>query len=218
MYIFFVVVPIIVGFLRFNKLDHVYRVLLYTFCLDFLHQVLYLIFKYTPGWKLSPFWNNIFNYQAAICWYPAFVYAALSWSGIKKPSLLTIVFSIVSIGAIFMESYFVGIGEIRSSLAVQFCKVLSILVFVFSLNVLSKKSIIKKIMRSRIMVLVPFLVAEIYDVSLGIFMYFLYSEETVSLFTNLYISIIYFGGLVLFCYALSIWWAPQREVFLSNNN
>lgn len=214
MYIFFVVVPIIIGFLRFNKLDHTYMVLLYTFCLDFFQQVLYLFFKYTPGWSLSPFWNNIFNYQAALCWYPAFVYVALSWSWIKKPTLLTMVFSIVSIGAILTESYFVGLGEIRTSLALQFCSVLSILVFVFSLNVLHGQRIIKKTKRSRILVLVPFIVVEIYDVSLEIFMYFLYSEETLSLFTNLYISIICFGGLVLFCYALSMWWAPKKEVFV----
>jgi hypothetical protein len=213
-YIFFVVVPIIVGFLRFNKLNFTYRILLYSFFLDFFCQIFYLIFKHFPSWNISPFWNNIFNYLKAFCWYPAFVYVALSWSGIKKPALFAKVFSIVFIGAILMESYFIGLEEIRASLALSFCKALSLLIFIFTLNVILKQSTLKKTKRSRMLVIIPFLIGDIYGVSLDIFMYFLYSEETLSLFTNLFIALIYIGGLTLLSYALSIWWAPKKEVFI----
>jgi F0F1-type ATP synthase membrane subunit c/vacuolar-type H+-ATPase subunit K len=139
---------------------------------------------------------------------------ALSWSGIKKPALFAKVFSIVFIGAILMESYFIGLEEIRASLALSFCKALSLLIFIFTLNVILKQSTLKKTKRSRMLVIIPFLIGDIYGVSLDIFMYFLYSEETLSLFTNLFIALIYSGGLTLLSYALSIWWAPKKEVFI----
>lgn len=214
MLIFFTLVPILAGIYRYRQLDLVYRLLFFTICLSLFNQLLYFFFKDVPGYKLSPFWNNIFNYYTLLSWLPVFVFVAFSWANIKKPLLLTIVFFLLCISSMFVEVYLIGLGEIRASHAISFSRLLSVFILITSLNELLNKQMLQKAKRSKLLILVPVIVETIYSVSLENFMYYLFSTETTVIFQNLFFVLMTIGAIVFLCYALSIWWAPKKEVFI----
>jgi hypothetical protein len=213
MWLFFMIIPVIMGVLRFKELDFSYRALFYSCCLIFISQSLYFFFYISVN-KLLPFWNNIFNYLSALCWLPVFVFLAISWSRIKNKYLLTIAFFLTCIISILIETYLLGLEEIRESLAILFCKLLAILFFAYVLNDLINQNILKRNKRSKLLIILPYLIMNSYSISVELFMYFLYSEETVQVFQNLYFPIMYLGALDYMCMALSIFLAPKKEVFI----
>ena len=186
MWLFFMIVPVVVGFFRFKELDLPYRVLLYSCCLIFISQSLYFFFLHNPEYNPPSFWNNIFNYVTALCWIPFFVYLAISSTRTKNKKLSTIAFFCICITIILIETYLLGIEGIRESLAILLCKLLAIIVFVYALNDLLNQNTIKKAKRSKLLIILPFLVMNSYSTSVEIFMYFLFSEETAQVFQNLY--------------------------------
>lgn len=214
MLIFFMLIPIIAGVYRYRQLDLAYRFLLYSSCFSLFNLLLYFFFKDVPGYQLSPFWNNIFNYYTLLCWLPVFVFVALSWANVKKPLLLTIAFVFLSISSMLVEVYLIGLGEIRASNAISFSRILGILFFIFSLNESLPQHMLQKAKLSKLLILVPFIIDNIYGISLDVFIYYLFSEETTLIFQQLYFLLMCNGAITFLCTALSIWWAPKKEVFI----
>jgi hypothetical protein len=82
------------------------------------------------------------------------------------------------------------------------------------LNYLLKKQLIIKEKRSKLLIILPFIISDIYSISLDIYIYYLYSDETALTFQMLYNVLMAIVALKLLCTALSIWWAPKKEVFI----
>lgn len=208
------IIPILVGLYRYRKLEFAYRLLLYSSCLVFINQVLYFIFKDVPGYKLSPFWNNIFNYFTVLCWQPVFVFIVFSWTRVRKQALLSIYYVLFCIVSIIAEYYLIGLEEIRTSPALIINNLLAMLIFVFSLNDLLSQRLVKEIRWSRLLLVIPFIISSIFGITLDLFMYYLYSVETENIFQRLYFVLMFVGALTFLCTALSIYWAPKKEVFI----
>jgi hypothetical protein len=119
MQIFFLLVPIIAGAYRYRQLDFAYRLLFYSSCLSLFNLLLYFFFKDIPGYKLSSFWNNIFNYATLLCWLPIFVFVTLSWASVRKQLLITLAFVLFCIASMLAEAYLIGLEEIRASHAIS---------------------------------------------------------------------------------------------------
>lgn len=214
MFLFFIIIPIIVGVFKYKELDFAYRLLLYSSCISFINQCLNYLFYRVPGYKLSPFWNNIFNYQSQLLSLPILVFIAFSWLGLQKKNQLTFIFFLFCITSVFLEIYMIGMDEIRGSFALLFCTLIVIFIFVNSLNYLLKKQMIIKEKRSKLLIILPFIIGDIYSISLDIYIYYLYSDETALIFQMLYHVLMAIVALKLLCTALSIWLAPKKEVFI----
>lgn len=210
----FMLCPVIVGFLRYNDLDSAYRMLFYTCCLILFNQLLFYFFRLAPGYKLSPFWNNIFNYYTQLCWRPAFVYVVITWSVTSKKRIVFISFILIVFLLILLEIYFVGLNQIRASLALSLISILGIFIFVYTLNDIFKLSLLKKTKRSMLLVVLPEIITTSFHVSLDLFMYFMYSETTQLIFGNLYGSVMVLGAISYVCMGISILWAPSKEKFI----
>jgi len=203
-----------VGVYKYKGLDFSYRLLLYWSCMKFINQCLNYLFYRVPGYKLSPFWNNIFNYQSQLLSLPFLVFIAFSWLDLQKKNQLTVKTFLVCLASVLLEIYLIGLEEIRGSFALLFCTLIVIFIFVYSLNYLLKKQMINKERRSKLLIILPFIVSDIYSISLDIYIHFLYSEETAIIFQMLYHALMVIVALKLLCTALSIWWAPKKEVFI----
>ena len=68
--------------------------------------------------------------------------------------------------------------------------------------------------RSKLLIILPFIIGDIYSISLDIYIYYLYSDETALIFQMLYHVLMAIVALKLLCTALSIWLAPKKEVFI----
>ena len=210
----FMLCPVVIGFLRYNDLDSAYRILFYTCCLILFNQFLFYSFKCIPGYKLSPFWNNIFNYYTVLCWLPNFVFFAISWSRVNKLISLAFVFTFICIAFILTEIYYVGLGEIRASLALSLCRILAILVIVFCLNDVLNQKLPKKTKISTMLFFIPFIVGSIYYITIDLFIYYLFSNETASMFRDLYDVFMAFAAITYVCYALSFLLSPRKDSFI----
>lgn len=208
------IVPILAGLYRYKELDYSYKVLFYSTCLTLLNQILYLLFREIPGYKLSPLWNNIFNYMTVLCWLPLYVFIVFSWLRIRKSTLFSMIFLLVYILSILTEGYYVGLDTFRTSPAILFSKLLSTLIFVFCLNHILNQKIIRKHRWSKQLLIIPHIIENIYIICLDLFMYFFYSDATKTMFQELYSSLMFIGAIALLCTALSIAWAPKKEVFI----
>ena len=211
---FFMLWPIIIGLLRYTELNFPYRLLVYSCTIIFFNQILFYFFKDIPGYKLSPFWNNIFNYYKVLCYLPSCVYIVVIFSKMKHKFFLVIVFTLFVIGLITIEIYLKGLNEIRASLALSLSSVLSVLFFIAALIQLLNQNLPRKTKQSALLFVVPFIIVCAYDISLDIFMYFLYSNETKHVFLTFFGLILNISKIYYLCIALSIWWAPKREVFI----
>ena len=214
MLLLFIIIPIIVGVYKYKELDFSYRLLLYWSCMRFINQCLDYLFYRAPGYILSPFWNNIFNYQSELLSLPVLVFIAFSWLGLLKKNQLTVKFFLFCIASVLLEIYLIGLEQIRGSFALLFCTLIGIFIFVYSLNYLLKKQMIIKEKRSKLLIILPFIISDIYSISLDIYIYYLYSDETELIFQMLYHVLMAIVALKLLCTALSIWWAPKKEVFI----
>jgi|694.fasta_scaffold02101_5 hypothetical protein len=214
MQIFFLLVPIIAGAYRYRQLDLEYRLLFYSSCLSLFNLLLYFFFKDIPGNKLSPFWNNIFNYATLLCWLPIFVFVTLSWASVRKQLLITLAFVLFCIASMLAEAYLIGLEEIRASHAISLSTLLAIIIFIFTLNELASQQMLLKTRRSKLLIIAPFLFGSTFVISLDLFMYYLFSEQTSLLFQRLFYCLMWIGAATYLCTALSIWWAPKKEVFI----
>lgn len=208
------VAPIIIGIYRHKELDFSYRLLLYSSCLTLFNQCLFFLLKNFRGAISFPLWNNILNYLTILSWLPLFVFIVLSWTGIRGHKAIAIIFFLICIISILTEIYFLGLEEIRSSPALSFCKLLTLFIFVFSLNDISRQKIINRYKRSRLLLIIPFIIEMAYDISIDIFMYFLYAGENTHIFNNLYLGMMCMGALTFLFTAQSIFWAPKKDVFI----
>ncbi len=202
------------GVYKYKGLDFSYRLLLYWSCMKFINQCLNYLFYRVPGYKLSPFWNNIFNYQSQLLSLPFLVFIAFSWLDLQKKNQLTVKTFLVCLASVLLEIYLIGLEEIRGSFALLFCTLIVIFIFVYSLNYLLKKQMIIKERHSKLLIILPFIVSDIYSISLDIYIHFLYSEETAIILQMLYHALMVIVALKLLCTALSIWRAPKKEVFI----
>ena len=164
--------------------------------------------------NLSPFWNNIFNYTTLLCWLPAFVFVALSWYKVKEKITLWLIYFLLCILLIFAEISLTDLAQLRASLAMSLCRLMGIIIFVFALNNVLIQKMIKKTKLVKLLIIIPFIVDNTYGISLELFMYYLFSKETTLIFQNLYYVLIATSSLTFLCTALSMWWAPKREIFI----
>lgn len=202
------------GVYKYKELDFSYQLLLYWSCMRFFNQCLNYFFYRVPGHKLTPFWNNIFNYQSQLLSLPVLAFIAFSWLGLKKKNELTVKFCLVCIASVLVEIYLIGLEDIRASFALLLCTLMLIFIFVNSLNYLLKKQMTIKERLSKLLIILPFIVNDIYSISLDIYINFLYSEETALIFQNLYHVLMAIVALKCLCIALSMWWAPKKEAFI----
>lgn len=210
----FMVLPVIAGVIKYRQLDPIYSLLFYVCLIILINQVLFYFFKYLPGYELSPFWNNIFNYYTVLCWLPNFVFLAISWTRVKKPRAFSMAFFFICIAFILTDINYFGMQKIRASLALSMCRILAIFVFVYCfIDVLNQK-LHKRVKLSRLFFIIPFLVISMYYITFDIFIFYLFSNETELIFKNLYDLFMALAALAYICYTLSLLLAPKREIFV----
>jgi hypothetical protein len=210
----FMIVPIVMGIYRYKELDFSYRLLLYSTFFTLINQCLYFLFKKFIGVIALPLWNNILNYFTILCWLPLFVFIVVSWTKIRIHKTIATIYFLICIIFILTEIYFLGLGEIRASLALSFCKLLALLIFIFSLNDISSQKTINRYKWSRLLLIVPFIIEVTYDISFELFMYYLYADKIILIFQKLYLVMLGMGAITFLFTAQSIFWAPKKEVFI----
>ncbi|MFY8166123.1 MAG: hypothetical protein ACOVJ8_05990, partial [Sediminibacterium sp.] len=67
---------------------------------------------------------------------------------------------------------------------------------------------------SRNLILIPYLLVNVYFISSKILLHFLYSPAKESFFLDLYSIIVIFNFLSYISYSLSLLWAPKKETYL----
>ncbi len=164
------IIPIVIGILKYANLDTPYRILLYGICLSLINQIVFLLFKFSP--RL----NNINNYLSFFIVFPLRVYNCLLWSAIRVKARKIAFLISASILLIASEVYWIGLDQYRASLALSIITFLGIIIIVYTIVELINKKILKKTKQSILFFMIPFVIVNIYAISIDIFIYFLYSK------------------------------------------
>lgn len=67
---------------------------------------------------------------------------------------------------------------------------------------------------SKLLILVPILISNIYFIVLNILVYFLYNPNTSQIFRKLYYLISYIDLFGYICFSLALLWAPKKQKYL----
>lgn len=202
------IIPIVIGILKYAILDTPYRILLYGICLSLINQIVFLLFKF------SPILNNSINYLSFLILFQLRVYNCLLWSDIRLKARIIALLISASILLIASEVYWIGLDQYRASLALSIITLLGIIIIVYIIVELIKKRILKKTKQSIMLFMIPFVIVNIYAISIDIFLYFLYSKQTAEIFMNIYEVLLYLGAIGYLCFTLSLLLAPPKERFL----
>lgn len=143
--------PIIIGIFNYGKFDNAYKLLFYSTSLIIINQIIFSLFKF------SPLWNNIFNYVSILSCLSLNTSTIVLWSDIQKKGKFISAFITISIIIIFFEVYSLGLEEYRSSIALSISSIISMVIAVYVLVNLVKQKLLYKIIFSRKLFLIPFL-------------------------------------------------------------
>jgi hypothetical protein len=208
MFIVILIIPILLCLVRFRELENTYRLISVPYISTLIGQIIHENFKF------SPVGNNIFNYIMDIVWALPFIYIIISWGEIKKKNQYISLYGAIYILSIFLEIYLVGLEKHRASLAISANVFIQILISINCLIVILKKNILKKTQWSMLLILISTIVVNSYLLSIDLFMYFLFSSASVKLFQTMWQWLSYLFIIGHFCRALSLWWAPKKDVFI----
>ena len=67
---------------------------------------------------------------------------------------------------------------------------------------------------TRKLILIPYLIINVYYISIKIMLHFLYSPANEPIFIDLYSILVIFNFLSYICYSISLLWAPKKEKYL----
>ncbi len=205
-----IIVPIVIGGTRVRAMEK-------PFIIFWLFLVVGLINESIYFSNHTPLQQNIREYSYLAFENLSLIYILLCWQQSPKRKQLFILYSLMLLGAIFMEALMAGVNTYRVILvkfpAYSFLMVAGIVTID---KILSVEKNNKKIVNSKLLILIPTVISYIYTLILLLSLQLFYTEETKRFFSVLYTSFIPpINFLSYLSFSLAFLWAPKKEKFLS---
>jgi hypothetical protein len=206
---YFILIPILVGIIKFKRLDDPYRNFLILLIVYFCIQIFQKANKTPASMNLSCYAQLFIEVMVLLNIFSNWTGTTISVH-LKSIIFISIIFSI---GA---EIYTQGIDTFRVSFVELFVYFISIFLLIEIVIRNKSKRLFNHLAYSRILILYPLIFFRIYYISISIAMFFLYNPETSSMFIDIY-NIIFIINLVSYLsYSIAFKWSPKREYFLKH--
>lgn len=196
-----ILIPILFWIYRIRDIENIYHVFAFCLIFGFINEILHILFR---GTYVSILLTSVYYFIETQC----ILYVFLSWFGLKKNfrKLLHLLFFILSsieiVYILSSKNYDIFWISVFSSIILI---ILGIKIFTGENN---------KIKISQKLIIIPIIIFYIYYSILDILMVFLYSNETKTIFINLYSIINLINFLSYISFSLAFLWAPKKEKYL----
>ena len=205
--VFTILIPTLIGLLRFNKIEHSYRFFILMLLASSLNE---LNFAFNPNENYKHLISHVngivesfFMLNLFLCW------DKNSRTVNTKIILNSILLVLLSIGIYNIQDhrYTANIIHILILAAVS----------VYAFDIFNQKTIGQapsKMAISKVLIIIPYIIYNIYYIITKIILYNLYKPASKHLFIDLYRIIILINLISYFSYSLAILWAPKKEKYL----
>ena len=204
---FSIIVPTLIGILRFNTIHKSYRFFIYLLVITCLNTVNY---AYNPSINTK----HLVSHLLGVIELVLMLTLLLRWNKTKLSYKLKCLLKAVLIFFLGYGVYLVS-GNIHATnwpqlvvLAVLSAYAFGILTQQKTTQFTSAKAIPRKL------IIIPFILSSIYFISIKISLYFLYTPANESFFIELYSVVVIINLLSYISYSLALQWAPKKEKYL----
>lgn len=199
-----VFLPIIFGFIFLKRLEKERKVFLYYLLIG---QVAEMIKGINPSTFTVRTTSLLFTALAT----PLLYFVMLGFSGSRKKFYLLYTLNVLVVLLDFVFFY-------KKQPQVPLSKILVFAAVVyFSINAFvntTSRTLEKKELLSRLLIIVPVLVFFLYQMLINILMFFLFKAETKTLFLELYSIVMYIGFVCALAYMAAFCFSPKKEIYL----
>lgn len=202
------IIPVIIGSIRFNRLDYCFRLLLINILLGMIADI-HILNKLLLN---TPLLYNLKSRLYTTCDGILLVAIYLCWLREKNRNKLFLISTSLILVAI-IDSLIFGISSFRTSLIDIFCPFIVVVFAIRAFVVLvADKSNQQK--TAKLMIVIPQIVFYSYFLIISVLSFFLYTKSKSDFFFGLYSPIIILNALCSISYSIALIWLPKKERFL----
>lgn len=202
-----VIIPLVIGLIRCRVIHKKYYIVLFNLALIFINE-LFIVFVY------NYFLLNLFQFIYFLLYSLSLLLILFEWGFLNKRSIIKRVLIYVFIILSGLE-YVLNIDQ-KVHLPIMIICILFIWV-ILAISFISSGIDFddsSKNRRSKLLILVPMLISNIYFIVLNILVYFLFNPSTSPIFRKLYYLISYVDLFGYICFSLALLWAPKKQKYL----
>lgn len=202
-----VIIPLIIGLVRFRVVHQKYYIVIFNLALIFFNE-LFIVFVY------DYFLLNLFQFIYFLLYALSILLILFEWGFLNKRSVMKRVLIFLFLLLSILEYAFNIDQKIRVPLmiiCILFIWVISAITFISS-NIDNEDT--SRNRYSKLLILVPILISNIYFIVLNILVYFLYNPNSSQIFRKLYYLISYIDLFGYICFSLALLWAPKKQKYL----
>lgn len=202
-----IVIPTLIGLLRFKQIDKPYRLFVYLLTTSTLSTINY-------SFNQSLFSKHLVCHLLGVVESLLMLLLLCRWDINRINHKLKCLFIIT---LIILQG--IGVYLIKDNrFATNWPQILVLAALVgYGFSVLTQIKFIaitNTNLVTRKLILIPYLIINVYYISSKIMLHFLYSPANEPIFINLYSILVIFNFLSYICYSISLLWAPKKEKYL----
>jgi len=205
----FTIIPITVGFARIKVIHKSYYWLLMYLGIDLLFE---LTAPFVYGFLYMNIIQNIVHYTSVFC----LLILLYKWGYLKNNKSVQRLLLILFVSLLIIELLTQNNAQLKTPWYFMIFSFSWIITAVDYINNGLSNSNRKKTNWSQLLILFPLITTMIYYIILHILMANLYNKETEQLFRTLYGVINFLQIASQLCFALALFWAPKKEVYLES--
>lgn len=203
-----VVLPVVVGIIKYKKLDSIYRCFLYHLGLAFFWEVS------SPILPRNIEYVNLENYLFTGSIVPFSYFSLMSWAMMKNVNKKTIMLTIIIIMLACIELSIYGLEKIRVTYSAPLLDIISVILGLNAFFVIYSKKYSVMERRSLFMLVIPLIVINSFSTILYITLALYYSPSNQEFFIKLFNVSHVLNALAFICYSLSFILKPPKQVYL----
>ena len=202
-----IVIPTLIGLLRFKSIDKSYQLFV---CLLTTSSLSTINYSFNPSIYAKHLGSHLLGVVESLL----MLLRLCRWDINRINHTLKCLF-IISL--IILQG--IGIFLIKDNrFATNWPQILVLAVLVgYAFSVLTQTKFIalpNTSLVTRKLILIPYLIINVYYISIKIMLHFLYSPANEPIFIDLYSILVIFNFLSYICYSISLLWAPKKEKYL----
>ena len=204
---FSILVPILIGILRFHNIHKSYRLFIYFLLVTALSS-----FNYELNDTL--FAKHLISHLLEVLALFFMFTLLLRWSNNKLRFKVKCLLKAALIMLLCYGIYVVS-GNVHATNWPQLIVLTALVAFAFGILMQQKNNQLTNVKAvPRKLIIFPFIISSIYFITIKIALYFLYTPANESFFIELYSILVIINLLSYICYSLALQWAPKKEKYL----
>jgi len=206
-YAFSILVPTLIGIVRFNTIHKSYRLFIYLLLVTALNT-----FNYEFNDSLHA--KHLVSHLLGVMELCLMFSLLLRWNNTRLSYKFKCLLKAALIIFLCYGIYVVS-GNVHATNWPQLIVLTALSVYAFGILVQQKTTQLSNAKAvPRKLIIFPFIISSIYFISSKISLYFLYTPANDSFFIELYSIVVIINLLSYICYSLALQWAPKKEKYL----